>query len=203
MTGRSLRVPLLLGFFAGWLSACAPGAPPKEGAEELASHAVAALPDTVRRTFFDFGGKLHLVAYELSKQGSASPGEAVTLKLYWKRVAPLGEGWNLFTHIEDQRGRQLWNFDRDGSFRAALNKSPAGLSALELGKVYVDEQSLTMPKAEQLAPSIRLIVGAWNHDMRLPLVSGVSNGHEAAVLAHFDVAGLARPPARQELKAAR
>lgn len=156
-----------------------------KGAEELAANAIAALPNDVpHRTFVDFGGKLHLVGYDVSPESSASPGSTVRLKLYWKPVSRLDPGWNLFTHLEDDGAHQLWNFDREGAFRALLgSKMPAGLSLLEPGKIYVDEQTLTMPRADQLAPYVNIVVGVWQGDMRLPIVSGASNGHEGAVVA--------------------
>lgn len=54
-----------------------------------------------------------------------------------------------------------------------------------MGKIYADEQSLELPKAEQLTPRVAIVVGVWLGDMRLPVVSGVSNGHEAGVVARF------------------
>lgn len=158
------------------------------GGSDLSTNTVATLPEAAHRTFVDFGGKVHLLGYELSPE-SGGPGDTLQLKLYWKVVSRLAPGWSLFTHLEDDSARQLWNFDREGAFRGALGG--AGLATLTPGKIYVDAQSLTLPKAEQLTPRAAVVVGVWLEDMRLPVVSGVTNGHEAAVIARFST-GLKR-----------
>jgi hypothetical protein len=164
-------------------------------AEAFAAYAVPAVPDGARRTFVDFGGKLALVGYELSPEGTAGPGTTIHAKLYWKRVGKLGAGWSLFTHLVDDQGRQLRNFDGEGDFRKALaGKMPTGLAGLELGAVYVDEQSLGLPGANELTPKVSLLVGVWRDDMRLPVVSGPTDGKQAAILANYDT-GVERPSA--------
>lgn len=190
MTGRTSLVSGLLLLSSVAVAGCGTGTRADEdakGAEELASKALAALPENVpHRTFVDFGGKLHLIGYDVSPESGTGPGQTVRLKLYWKPVSRLDPGWNLFTHLEDDGAHQLWNFDREGEFRSSLaGKMPAGLSLLEPGKIYVDEQTLTMPRADQLAPYINIVVGVWQGDMRLPIVSGVSDGHEGAILARL------------------
>ena len=135
----------------------------------------------------DFGGKLALVAYELSPSGKAGPGQSVNAKFYWKPISTISPGWGLFTHLEDTSGRQIRNFDEVGPFRKWLGgKAQAGLGLLELGHVYVDEQSFEMPPAADLAPEVLLVVGVWNGDMRLPVVSGPSDGHHAGIVTQID-----------------
>ena len=182
-------------------SACTAAEKPPEGTADFATFVVPALPESAHPTLIDFGGKVHVVGYEVSPVGSVRPSEAVTMKLYWERVGALqpwssgneaeGEpaadatGWGLFTHLEDDYGRQLRNFDREGAFRGKVSGAKAGLALLELGKIYVDEQTLEMPKADELSPRVSLVVGVWNRDMRLPIVSGSTNGHDAALVAGF------------------
>lgn len=198
MTGRrSNGVLLLVALAAG---ACASPAQKAEGASPIVATTVSKLPESATRTFVDFGGKIQLVGFEVSPRGTAGPGESVELKLYWTLSSRLGRGWNLFTHLEDDGTRQIWNFDREGPLRTALTTNPEGLGALTPGKIYVDAQKLTLPKAEQLAPRVAIVVGVWAdvgtperpRDVRLPVLSGPSNGHEAGIVTRF-VTGVSRP----------
>jgi hypothetical protein len=176
---------------------CTP--PAKQGeAADLGARPTERLPsDVAHTTFVDFGGKVQIVGYDVSPQGDARPGTKVTVKLYWRRTGALEPGWSLFTHLEDDRGRQIANLDREGAFRAALGGKPEGLALLELGKIYADEQTFEMPKADVLTPTVTLVVGVWNTNrgfdqMRLPVVSGETNGHDAAIVTHFST-GVVRP----------
>ena len=191
MTARTLML-CCLGLAT--TAACTP-AQKVESGEDLAAFAHGSLPEEVKnRTLVDFGSKVELVGYDVSPEGTARPGTALHLTLYWKRSGDLGPGWGLFTHLEDERGRQIGNFDREGAFRGAVSGKPSGLARLDLGKVYTDEQNVTVPKEDLLTPSITLVVGVWNDDMRLPIVSGPTDGHDAAIIAHF-ATGVPRRPA--------
>lgn len=176
---------------------CTPTPKPGDTAD-LGVRPAERLPADVKHTtFIDFGGKVQIVGYEASPDADAPPGSKVTVKLYWRRSGALEPGWSLFTHLEDDRGRQIANLDREGAFRGALSGKPEGLALLELGKVYTDEQSFEMPKADLLTPTVTLVVGVWNTNrefsqMRLPIVSGETNGHDAAVITHFST-GVVRP----------
>lgn len=165
--------------------ACTPAGKP-EAQEDLAAFAHDRLGDDVKHaTLADFGSKIQLVGYDLSPEGSAKPGDQLHLTLYWKRSGELEPGWGLFTHVEDERGRQIANFDREGGFRGAIAGKPEGLARLEPGKIYTDEQTLTVPKADVVSPKITLVVGVWNDSTRLPVVSGISDGHDAAIISHL------------------
>ncbi|HVW25113.1 MAG TPA: hypothetical protein VHC69_07055 [Polyangiaceae bacterium] len=166
-------------------AACTP-AQKGDSAEDLASFAHDGLPDGVKNpTRVDFGSKIELVGYDVSPEGVARPGTSLHVTLYWQRSGDLDPGWGLFTHLEDDLGRQIGNFDREGAFRSALSGKPSGLARLELGKVYTDEQNVPVPKEDLLTPNITLVAGVWNDSMRLPIVSGPTDGHDAAIIAHF------------------
>jgi hypothetical protein len=166
-------------------AACTP-AGKQEGQEDLAAFAHDRVGDEVKHTtLVDFGSKVQLVAYDISPDGTARPGDSIHLTLYWKRSGRLDPGWGLFTHLEDEQGRQISNFDREGGFRGAIAGKPDGLARLEAEKIYTDEQNLTVPKGDAVTPNIALVVGVWNDSMRLPVVSGQSDGHDAAIISHF------------------
>jgi len=173
------------------LGCTAPGTPGADPSE-LEPYVVGELPVEATPAFVDFGGRLHLVAKMVTPSDAVTPGGSVDVKWFWKPVTRIGKGWGLFTHIESETGRQLANYDSEGAFRAFLKSKPEGLAALTPGLIYVDEQQLNLPKAEDLTPDISVIVGVWNDKMRLPIVSGASNGHEAAFLAHLST-GITRP----------
>jgi hypothetical protein len=176
-------------------AACAPTEKPAEGSEDVAAFAVGALPESAHQAFIDFGGKVHIVGYEVSPEGTAGPSQSVSLKLYWRRVGALEPGWGPFTHLENDLGVQIGNLDRLGEFRGKVAGQPGGLALLEFGKIYKDEATLEIPKATDLTPRISLLVGVYNkkvydetnpkQNVRLPVVSGSTNGHDAALVAEF------------------
>ncbi|HVU05679.1 MAG TPA: hypothetical protein VHE30_28215 [Polyangiaceae bacterium] len=173
---------------------CAPGGSPEDAAK-LSAFVVGGVPEEARSANFDFGGKVQIVGTSVSPSGTAAPGSQVTLTLYWKRTGSLEPGWGLFTHIENDEGRQLRNFDHEGGFRSALEGTKGGLSSLELGKIYQEKQTIELPKPDELTPRVGIIVGVWHDAMRLPVVSGQTNGHEAALVASFATGVPRRPPA--------
>jgi hypothetical protein len=182
MKARTL-VPLLFALTSA--GACTPAGKPG-AAEDLVSFANDRLGDDVKtKTLVDFGSKMQLVGYDISPEGTARPGDSIHLTLYWKRSGELEPGWGLFTHVEDELGRQIANFDREGPFRSALSSKPEGLARLDLGKIYTDDQNITVPKADVVSPRITVVVGVWSDTMRLPIVSGPTDGHDGAILSHF------------------
>src|SRR5262245_44352750 len=138
--------PLFLVLAFSALPACAP-TEKQDAPADLGAFAHERLAEDVKNpTFVDFGSKVTLVGYDVSPEDMAQPGDTVRLTLYWRRTGRLEPGWAFFTHLEDERGRQISNFDREGAFRKALAGSKDGIASLELGKVYTDEQTLTVPK---------------------------------------------------------
>lgn len=179
------------------LGGCAGEATPAPA--ELAPHVVLQVPEGVTRTLVDLGGKLHLVGYEVTPAQTAGPGDTVSVKLYWRVAGRLDRGFQLFTHLEDERGRQLWNYDREGAFRGALGGLAGGLADIPPGTLLLDQQTLTLPKAEQLAPRVVLVVGAWKKGkgdlwLRLPVLSGPSNGRSGGVIATLETPVPRRSP---------
>lgn len=192
-TQRMLRFAATLALAAS--VGCAPVGKPSEASADFAAFVLPALPDDAHPTLIDFGGKVHVVGYVVSPAGIAGPSEAVTVKLFWQRVGALEPGFQLFTHLEDDKERQLRNFDGQSALRAKIVAQKDGLALLELGKIYKDELTLEFPKANELTPEVSLMVGVFNQklydetdrrqNMRLPVLSGSTNGHDAAIVANF------------------
>lgn len=180
----------VLALALGAATGCAAPGSSAEGGGTIEGESLAALPEGTHPCFFDFGGKVHLVGWDASPETEARPGSVVHLKLYWRRVGPLGPGWALFTHLQNDLGQQTRNYDEVGAFRASLKKDP-GLAGLPLGEIRVDEQSIELPREGDLTPRVSIVVGVWRRDLRLPVVSGSSDGHSAAVVLHLGT-GVAR-----------
>jgi hypothetical protein len=179
---------------------------------ELARYVLDDVPtDIEHKTFFDFEGKAHLVGYAIKPEGEAKPGTNVQLTLYWKSVAPLRGGWQLFTHLIDPtgpRGQLVTNLDGSGPLRQKTTVAGREIQKLapafwQPGHVYIDEQSFDIPK-ETKAKALTLTVGIWQDgawrrrpaaetdaaapeppSSRLHVISGASDGESRAILAHI------------------
>ncbi len=170
--------------------------------------------------YIDYEGKARLIGYDVEPEGEVAPGSRFKLRMYWLSTSKLGPGWRLFTHLVDDRGRQLSNLDAVGPLR-----QPAGEGAQALGpsrwipgKVYVDEQDIDVP-AGAATPRVTVSVGIWRNfcgavetseagrrcvswrDSRLQILSGPSDGKQAGIVHHVTtgwtppLASAAPPPA--------
>lgn len=189
-------------------SACSDGGP-RAGAEldpGAAAYVLRSLPrDVGQRAFVDFGGRAHLIGYTLTPSDVAPPGSKVKLSLYWRSVAPLGEGWSPVTQL--LVGRRVL----DVPARSVLSQNPAlAASNWKAGQIYVDSQDVEIPR-DIRAPEVTLAVGFRREspaakpraaepkaadaaadeasppplrpDLRLPVLSGPSDGHERGLVA--------------------
>jgi hypothetical protein len=168
------------------------------------AYRVSRLPKGVTSTFVDFGGKLHLVGYELSPSDKVRSGDRMKLKLYWSVVSPLQPGYRLATYLI--AGRGVETFESGGPLRNA----ESGPSSWRPGKIYVDEQEFEVPElrgreltvavgvtrdalepeAESAAETEPAAVGPEESatitrpPVRLPVLSGPTDGEERAILGH-------------------
>jgi hypothetical protein len=180
--------------------ACA--APPEAGSEkiepEFQALALASVPADVQTpAFVDFGGKVHLVGWEVSPAGFAAPGSNVSLKLYWRAVKQVPSCYRLYTSLTGADGKRH-AFDDVGPLRAST-ESEAGKvprfppNAWTAGTIYVDEQRLTIPQVD--VPELTLSVGVScpsldadgkvAGEFKLGVLSGVSDGKNGALVARF------------------
>lgn len=200
---RHAQIVRLLGV-AGVLAGCA--APPESAKADasLGSYVLASVPADVQNpTLVDFGGAVHLVGWDLDPKGTATPGSTLKLKLYWRSVKKLSDGWSVFTHLVDPSAPKPYAFDGVGPLREAVPDSTHGtkqkLSPSDWvpGMVYVDEQSIRVPDVG--SPEITLVVGlsrealqVVGHELdgltglRLPILSGLSDGRDRAVIARLE-----------------
>jgi hypothetical protein len=157
--------------------------------------------DVPNPTFVDFGGRVHLVGWEVSPKDLAAPGKTLSLKLYWRSVKKLDRGYHLFTHLAAPDGK-LYVFDDVGPLRETVSESEFGKvprlppSAWTPGMIYVDEQTLTVPNVDvqTLALSVGFKCELFAPDAGAPekvgefaleILSGVSDGRHGALLTRF------------------
>lgn len=166
----------------------------------LHAYVLDAVPSDVdNRTFVDFGGKVHLVGYKVEPQGIVRPGESFKTTLYWRSVSPLSPGWGLFTHLTSPRGR-VDNPDNVGPLRDnASGEQALPPSRWQPGKVYVDEQSLTMPR-NIVDPVVTVTVGVWKGNARLDILSGRADADQRAIVAHIRTGLVAPKPVAKKVE---
>src|SRR3954471_16233017 len=94
----------------------------------------------------DFEGKVILLGARVEPAGPAKPGDKLKVTMYWKSQQKLDGAWKLFTHIVDDEGQRISNIDNVGPLRE-LHSGRQALPPSEWvpGKVYVDEQTFTVP----------------------------------------------------------
>jgi hypothetical protein len=140
----------------------------------------------------DYDGKVKLLGYNLEPAGPVSPGAKVRLTMYWESKAPVGDGWNLFTHILDGSGERILNIDNVGPLRQLRgNRQILWPTAWQPGKVYVDEQEFTVP-AKVKTRKIQVVAGVWKGDQRLKILSGPKDRARRGIVADIAVTGRRR-----------
>ena len=143
-----------------------------------------------------YGDKIRLLGYKLDPEGPLRPGQDFRLTLYWQCDDRLDGGWQLFTHLLDDRGNRLpgGHFDNAGPLR----ENSSGRQALppsdwRRGKVYVDEQPLRIP--DEVGERVEIAVGIWRDDQRLPVAPPAPQ--HRPVVARLSVSGALPSPRRE------
>lgn len=121
------------------------------------------LPDEIpQRLDLAFGEKIHLRGYELTGL-ETTPGETLTLTLYWQADGPVGQDYTLFVHL----------LGADGLPHGQIDRTPGGGSAptssWAAGQVIVEQ--VVLPVAADAPPgSYRIAVGFYDtsYGDRLP-----------------------------------
>lgn len=110
---------------------------------------------------FTFGdNKVQLLGYEIN-QTELRPGQSVTVTFFWKCNTALGDGWRLFTHLDDINGPRT-NQDNVGDVRRAYQPE-----RWRAGEFVRDTQTFELPQ-EWDSPTVRIHVGFWKDAERLP-----------------------------------
>lgn len=123
-------------------------------------------PTPQHRLDYDYGGKVTLLGYDISPDPSEiRPGSSVTITWYWHAKATVGDGWRLFTHLDDANGPRQ-NHDNDGDVRRAYQPE-----RWRRGEYITDRQTFEIP-ADWESPVVKVYVGLWRGDERMRVVRG-------------------------------
>lgn len=182
---HSLGSALLLALAAG---CSAPGG--SDQGEAPADHVVlASIPTDISvRSRVDFGGAVELIGWDVDPKTDARPGSKVHVRLYWRSKKPLSEGWRLTTELLAPQ------VDRAVAQAGGSRPDPSTFVA---GKIYVDEHDIAVP-ADVSVPTVALVVSLARDavqvegqeveglsGLRLPVLSGLSDGRQRAILARL------------------
>lgn len=137
----------------------------------------------------DLEGKVTLLGARVEGPSEVKPGAQVKYTLYWKVNQKLEGGYKLFTHVVDGAGERLLNIDNVGPLRELRGKSQAlPPSDWEVGKVYADEQTFTVP-AKVKTDKIQVMTGIFKKGGRLKVVSGPKDSTNRVIAATLSVSG--------------
>jgi hypothetical protein len=183
---------------AGALGAAAcVGGPPDGHAEQerLGAYVLDRVPSDVgNRLDIDYDGKIVLLGAKVEPRGAVRPGQKIKVTLFWQVRSQVGPGWNLFTHVLDGAGERIANLDNVGPLRQWRGDHQVfGPWAWDAGKIYIDEQDLTLPKQIRTS-TIQIVTGIWKASDRLPIRSGPRDRHQRGIAAELPVAGVGAQP---------
>lgn len=197
MTVKLVGRVAALAIGAAAAAACVGGSSSVSEKDKLAlkQYVLEKAPDSIpRKIEANFDGKLMLLGAKVEPEGALKSGQQVKLTLYWRADKKLENGWNLFTHLLDGSGERILNIDNVGPLREWKETRQAlPPSAWEPGKVYVDEQTFTLPPNVKTA-KVSIVTGVWREADRLKIVAGPKDGDNRALVATLEVSGAAAAP---------
>jgi hypothetical protein len=138
----------------------------------------------------DFEGKVILLGARVEPAGPAKPGDKLKVTMYWKSQQKLDGAWKLFTHIVDDDGQRISNIDNVGPLRE-LHSGRQALPPSEWvpGKVYVDEQTFTVP-AKVKTDKIEIMTGIFHKGGRLTVTAGSHDAGNRALVTTIALTGV-------------
>lgn len=151
-----------------------------------------------------FEGKAKLLGYRVTPADKkVKPGSQVTITMYWEALDKIDDGWNLFTHVVDGNSQRMLNLDNVGPIRQwADSRQALGPSQWEKGKIYVDEQTFTLPDKLD-TPTVVFTTGIWKGDARLKVVSGDADRENRAIVVRFETPTPPKSDPSKEIKSLR
>ncbi len=118
------------------------------------------------------GGKIQLLGYDVN-QTELRPGQSVTVTWYWKCNNPTGDGWHLFTHLDDANAPRT-NEDNVGDVRRAYQPDH-----WRAGEYIRDTQTFELP-TDWDSPVVKINLGLWKDNERMDVAGGDSDGQKRA-----------------------
>jgi len=171
LTHRALF--LLVGLIAACTSDVEPLTPAQR--QVVAAYVSKLSPSPQHRLDLDFEGKVQLLGYDLDRSPWRA-GETIRVTWYWYTAESLGEGWRLFTHIDQPESQRTLNQDGNGTLRWLY-----GADRWRPGEYVQDPQDLHLPD-DWAGSSAHLYVGIGREGTRLRVRNGVPDA-EGRVLA--------------------
>lgn len=131
-------------------------------------------PTPSHRLDISFGGnKVKLIGYDVSAE-TVRPGQNMTVTFYWQCMSTVGDGWHLFTHLDDANQPRT-NEDNVGDVRRAYQPE-----RWRAGEYITDRQTFDLP-ADWDSPTVRFHVGLWKGAERMvPTPAGATDGDRRA-----------------------
>jgi hypothetical protein len=140
-------------------------------------------PTPQNRLNVNFGGKVELLGFDTTinpRDGQLRKGQSVTITWYWHCTAPTGEGWKLFTHLDDANGPRT-NQDNVGEVRTAYQPE-----RWRAGEFIRDQQTIELP-GDWDSPVVRIHLGLWKGGERLaPAAGAPTDGDRRARAVEFN-----------------
>ena len=113
----------------------------------------------------DLDGKVIYLGMD-AEPAIVEPGKDVKLTHYWKVVAPPGEGWRIFTHLNGPNNQPFINVDH----APVKGKYPVG--QWKAGEIIRDEHNIRLPPSWTY-PQLFVATGLWKPGVgRLPIKVG-------------------------------
>lgn len=151
---------------------------------QLAAYVLDEAPPVAHALAVELDGKVKLLGYKLDPEGVVTPGQELRLTLYWQVNERPGDGWSLFTHLVDERGVKLANYDNAGPLRdASAGRQALPPSDWQAGKVYIDEQRIRLP--QDISGQLTLVTGLWRGDERMRVVGPGADSEGRVIVARL------------------
>ena len=131
--------------------------------EAVAAYVSKEPPSPRRPLDAELGRRVKLLGYDLDL-ASWRPGQTVSVTWYWEVIAPPGEGWTLFTRIEDRASGRSLEQDGNGTLRWLY-----GPEHWLAGQFIRDVQKLHLP-ADWTGDAAEIYVGLVREGIRMPVV---------------------------------
>ncbi|RYE76200.1 MAG: hypothetical protein EOO74_08810, partial [Myxococcales bacterium] len=153
---------------------------------KLQAYIVSEVPADATKIDINYDNKLHIVGVKVDPSGPVAPGSEVKLRYYWRCDEPPGKDWLLYTHVLDPVTGKIENLDFNGPIREGRgDKHVMGPASWERGKIYVDEQTLTVPSWDGMGPELMVRTGLWKGDERMRILSGPTDGTNGGIVARI------------------
>ena len=143
----------------------------------------------------DLDGKVVYLGLDVDP-ATPEPGRDIKLTHYWKVVAPVGDGWKPFTHLEGPNHANYINADH----APVKGKYPA--SAWKAGDIVRDEHIVRLPP-NWSHDTLSVFTGFWKGAERMPVKSGPKDEGGRVIAAVIPVKASAKPVAARKRYVAR